>query len=87
MYQDAKSQLSRRYQKSIYTVNRDNEESKHMSMAQIYESDDSSDEEDVDEEGSIQYVNYQIPQLRGLTHLNDMQDEYFKQLQVNTKKL
>jgi hypothetical protein len=87
VYQDAKSQLSRRYQKSIYTVNRDNEESKHMSMAQIYESDDSSDEEDVDEEGSIQYVNYQIPQLRGLTHLNDMQDEYFKQLQVNTKKL
>jgi hypothetical protein len=68
-------------------VNRDNEESKHMSMAQIYESDDSSDEEDVDEEGSIQYFNYQIPQLRGLTHLNDMQDEYFKQLQVNTKKL
>jgi hypothetical protein len=46
---------SRKYQKSIYTVHKEHEESKYMSMAHIDESqsEESSDCEDVDEEGSI----------------------------------
>jgi len=57
IYHEARSQLggSGKYQKSLYTAHKEHEESKYMSMAHIDESqsEESSDCEDVDEEGSI----------------------------------